>query len=72
MKTTLSKKDLKIARLIDRGVFDPKVIAKKLGYSGNSLTADIQRVQEGIARLKEANKVIHILAVIHNHLQKIK
>jgi len=42
----MSKLDDKIQRLWDRGVCDPRVIAKKLGYSGNSLTAGIERVKE--------------------------
>lgn len=32
--------------LLDKGVTDPKVIAKKLGYKGNALTSGIERVRE--------------------------
>lgn len=46
-----NKKDERIRKLIERGVHDPKVIAHKLGYTGNALTAGIERVNEGMKRL---------------------
>lgn len=48
----MSKLDDKIQRLWDRGICDPRVIAKKLGYSGNSLTAGIERVKEHLIQNK--------------------
>lgn len=48
----MSKLDDKIQRLWDRGICDPRVIAKKLGYSGNSLTAGIERVKEHLIEAK--------------------
>ena len=46
-----NKKDAKIKKLVERGVYDPKVIAHKLGYTGNALVAGIERVNEGMKRL---------------------
>lgn len=45
------KHDGKIQELWARGVRDRKVISKKLGYKGGSMTAGLQRVDEAITRL---------------------
>lgn len=48
----MNKKNAKIQKLWDRGVQDPRVIAKKLGFSGNALTAGIERVREYLIQEK--------------------
>lgn len=47
----MNHKDERIRKLYNRGITDPKVIARKIGYSGNSLTAGIERVHEAFGRL---------------------
>ena len=47
----MSKTEEKIKRLWDRGIRDPRIIAKKLGHSGNALTAGIERVVESLKAL---------------------
>lgn len=48
----MNHKDERIRKLWQRGILDPKVIARKLGYSGNALTAGIERVRQAVARLQ--------------------
>lgn len=57
----MNKKDEKIKKLFDRGVTDPKLIARKLGYSGGATTAGIERVREGFKRLALVDKRFAIL-----------
>lgn len=52
---SMNKRTEKIARLWDRGVTDPRVIALKLGYSGAALTAGIERVKEELVALGYIN-----------------
>ena len=48
----LSQKDLRIQKLLDKGV-PPAVIAKKIGYGG--------MIDEGLARIKETqDKIVKI------------
>jgi hypothetical protein len=47
----MNSKNERIRKLWERGVTDPKVIARKLGYSGAALTAGIERVKEGLKAL---------------------
>jgi DNA-binding CsgD family transcriptional regulator len=44
-------KNERIKKMWERGIRDPRIIAKKLGYSGNSVTAGIERVHEGLVAL---------------------
>jgi hypothetical protein len=44
-------KDLKVKKLIERGVTDPKTIARKLGYTGNATQAGIERVHHACKNL---------------------
>lgn len=44
----MNHKNERIKKLWDRGVRDPRIIAKKIGYTGNSITAGIERVKEGL------------------------
>lgn len=48
----MTKKEEKIKRLWGRDIKDPAIIAKKLGYSGNALTAAIKEIKEIIINLK--------------------
>lgn len=41
-----NKKNARIQKLWDKGIRDPKVIARKLGYTGGALVAGIERVRE--------------------------
>lgn len=43
-----NKKNLKIKKLWDRGVTDLSIIARKIGYTGNAITAGVERVKEGL------------------------
>lgn len=52
-----SKKDRRILKCIKNGVGDPKIIARKIGYSGDSLTAGIERVKEGMERLRKLGHI---------------
>lgn len=52
-----SKKDRRILKMVERGIGDPKVIARKIGYSGDSLTAGIERVREGMERLRKSGHI---------------
>ena len=52
-----SKKDRRILKCIRNGVSDPKIIAKKIGYSGDSLTAGIERVKEGMEKLRKSGHI---------------
>lgn len=45
-------KDERIRKLWERGMRDPKLIARKLGFSGEATSKGIARVHEGIERLK--------------------
>lgn len=47
----MNHKDERIRKLWERGIRDPKILARKIGYSGNATTAGIERVNEAIARL---------------------
>lgn len=47
----MNKKELKIKKLVDRGVYDPKTIAQKLGYKGNALTHGIEEVNNVLGKL---------------------
>jgi len=44
----MNHKNERIKKLWERGVTDLKVIARKIGYSGASLTPGIERVKEGL------------------------
>lgn len=44
----MNKKNEKIKKLWDRGIKDPRIIAQKIGYTGNSVTTGIERVKEGL------------------------
>lgn len=44
-------KNERIRKLWERGVRDPRIIAKKIGYTGNAITAGIQRVHEALKAL---------------------
>lgn len=46
-----NQKNERIKKLWERGVRDPKIIAKKIGYGGSALTAGIERVHEGLQKL---------------------
>lgn len=46
-----NKKDLKVKKLFERGVTDPRTIAKKLGYNGEAVTAGIERVLQAFKNL---------------------
>ena len=46
-----NKKDQRIEKMWKRGITDPKVIARKLGYTGEAITNGIERVLEGLKRL---------------------
>lgn len=48
----LNKKEEKIRRLWEKGIRDYTILAKRLGYSGNSLTVGVEKVREIISRLK--------------------
>ena len=48
-----NKKDERIKKMLERGITDPRVIARKLGYAGAALTAGIERVNEGLERIKQ-------------------
>ena len=54
----MNKKNLRIQKLWNRGVRDPVVIAKKLGYIFDDLEEGVERVLEGLyaLRLKERPK----------------
>ena len=42
----MNKKEEKVKRLWNKGTKDLTILAKRLGYSGNSLTAGIEKVRE--------------------------
>lgn len=42
----MNKRKEKIRKLGERGIYDPKVIAQKLGYKGNALTHGISEVEK--------------------------
>lgn len=44
-------KNERIRKLWDRGIRDFRIIAKKLGYTGNSITAGIERVKQGLVTI---------------------
>lgn len=52
-----SRKDRKILQCWKRGIEDPKIIAKKIGYSGDALTSGIERVKEGLDNLRNAKHI---------------
>lgn len=48
----MNSKDERVRKLWEqRGMRDPKLIARKLGFGGSALTAGIARVNDAIARL---------------------
>jgi len=47
----MNKKDERVRKLWARGIRDPKVLARKLGYDGAALAAGIERVKDAIRRL---------------------
>lgn len=48
----MNKKDIRVKKMLDRGIRDLKIIARKLGYEGNALASGIERVKEAITRIK--------------------
>lgn len=44
----MNKKNARIKKLWERGVRDPHIIAKKIGYTGNAVTAGIERVRDAL------------------------
>lgn len=46
----INKKDIRIKELYDRK-FKLAVIARKLGFEGNSITAGTERVKEGLKKM---------------------
>lgn len=44
-------KDLRIKKLIERGITEPRTIARKIGYTGNATQAGIARVHDACKRL---------------------
>lgn len=46
-----NKKDERVRKLWQRGIRDMSTLARKLGYTGGSIQAGIERVQEAIKRL---------------------
>jgi hypothetical protein len=44
----MNAKNERIKKMWDKGIKDFRMIAKKLGYTGNALTAGIERVREGL------------------------
>lgn len=50
----MNKKDERIRKMIARGITDPREIAKKLGYTGGAMVAGIERVKEGMERIKQS------------------
>lgn len=44
-------KDERIKKLWDRGIRDPKVIARKIGYTGNAIVVGIERVHQALRNL---------------------
>ncbi len=52
----MNKKDERIKKLWNRGVHDPKVIARKLGYAGSALSSGVERVRGVLEREKLINK----------------
>ena len=47
----MNKKNEKIRKLWERGIRDYTIIARKLGYSGGSMVAGVERVKEGLISL---------------------
>lgn len=41
----MNKKEGKVARLWERGIRDPRVIAQKLGYTGSAMTVGVEWVR---------------------------
>ena len=50
-KQMSNKKNEKVRRLWERGITDPRIIAQKLGYTGNSMTAGIEWVNQALKTL---------------------
>lgn len=48
----MTKTQKKVRSLLERGITDPAVIARKLGYKGSALTAGIVRVKQIIEEVK--------------------
>ena len=44
----MNAKNERIERLWKKGIRDPRVIARKLGFSGSSMDKGIERVKEGL------------------------
>lgn len=49
--TAMNKKNEKVRKLWERGITDPRIIAQKLGYNGNAMTAGIERVNQALKTL---------------------
>lgn len=47
----MNKKDERIRHLWERGIRDPRQLARKLGYTGGQTDAGIGRVKEALKRL---------------------
>lgn len=47
----MNHKDERIKKLYERGITDPRTIARKIGYTGGATDAGIQRVKEAFKRL---------------------
>lgn len=47
----INKKDLKVKKLYERGIVEPRTIAKKLGYSGEAVQSGIERVLQAFKNL---------------------
>ena len=46
-----NKKDERVRKLWERGVYDRHVLARKLGYTGGAHEKGLERVQEAIERM---------------------
>lgn len=51
MGQTINKKNEKIRKQWNKGHRDIALIAKKIGYTGNAITAGVERVKEGLQAL---------------------
>ena len=47
----MNHKNERIKKLWERGVRDPAIIARKIGYTGNAITAGIERVKQALKAL---------------------
>ena len=49
----MGKKEDKVQRLMDRGMTDPREIAKKLGYSGSRMAKGIEYAKEAMEKIND-------------------